>query len=105
MDEAGDIAVRRGGLDERDNRVARGHVDSRRADIETGVAHHLGRTVRVVLVQVGEHDVLASADTSSYRMSDDPGPMTTMAWCIQSFLLGRIVFADERAFCSVVSTA
>jgi hypothetical protein len=97
VDETGDIAVRRGGLDERDNRVARGHVDSRRADIETGVAHHLGRTVRVVLVQVGEHDVLAGADTSSYRLSDRSRASDNYD------LVHRV--ADERAFCSVVSTA
>jgi hypothetical protein len=56
-------------------------------------------------VQVGEHDVLASADTSSYRLSDRSRANDNYGLVHSFFPAGAHVFADERAFCSVVSTA
>ena len=76
VDEPGDVAVRRRGLDERVNRVARGHVDGGGADVEAGVAHHLGRPIRVLLVQVRQHDVLTGANAPGYGLADRSGPMT-----------------------------
>src|SRR5512135_2463195 len=70
MDEARDVPVRGGRLDERVNRVPRGHVDGRGAHVEAGVAHHLGGGVGVALAQVGQHDVPAGADAPRDRLPD-----------------------------------
>jgi hypothetical protein len=70
VDDAGDVAERCGCLDERVNRFARRHIDGCRAHVEAGVSHHLRRGVGVPAVQVGQHDVLPSADTSSDRLTD-----------------------------------
>src|SRR6478672_2756202 len=70
MDETGDVAACRRGLDERLGRPSRGHVDGGRADAESGVAHHIGGGVGVRLAQVGQHDVLAGADAPRDGLSD-----------------------------------
>ena len=73
VDDTGDVAERRGGLDERVDRLARGHVDGRCAHLEAGVAHHLGRRVGVALPQVRQHDVLTGADPPGDRLADRAG--------------------------------
>ena len=78
MDQPGDVAQRRGGLDERMDRFARGHVDGRDAHLVPGVAQDLRRGVGVLLAQVGQQDMLADADPPRDRLADRPGPMTTM---------------------------
>jgi hypothetical protein len=62
VNNAGDIAERRGGLDERVDRLARGHVDVRCAHLEASVCHHTCGRVRFALVQVGQHDAFTGAD-------------------------------------------
>ena len=69
----GDVADRRGRLDERVDRLARGDVDGRGAHLESGVAQDLGRRVGVFLAQVGQHDVLACADPPRDRLTDRAG--------------------------------
>jgi hypothetical protein len=49
VDHAGDVAERGGGLDERVDRLSRGHVDGGCGHLEAGVAQHLGRGVGVAL--------------------------------------------------------
>ena len=66
----GDVAECRGCLDERVNRVARRHIDGRGAHVESGVSHHLRRGVGVLMVQVGQHDVLAGAHAPGDRLTD-----------------------------------
>ncbi len=61
------------GLDERVDRLARGHVDGGCADLEAGVAQHLGRGVGVALAQVGQHDVLAGADPPGDGLANRAG--------------------------------
>ena len=73
VDDPGDVAKRRGGLDERVNRFARGHIHGRGAHLEASVAQHLGRRVGVLLVQVRQQDVLAGADPPGDGLTDRPG--------------------------------
>ena len=73
VDDTGDVAAGCGGLDERMNRLTRGHVDGRCAHLEPGVAQHLGRRVGIALVQVGQQDVLAKADPPGDCLTDLPG--------------------------------
>jgi len=47
VNKAGDVSKRGGCLDEGVNRFAQGHVDGCGAHVESGVAHHLGRSVGV----------------------------------------------------------
>jgi hypothetical protein len=74
MDDPGDLAKPRGHLDERLQRLARGHIHGCGTDLEPGVAQHLGGGVGVGLVQVGDQDVLAGADPPGDGLSDRPGP-------------------------------
>ena len=48
---------------QRVHRCTGGDVGSGSADVETGVRKYLGRSVGVLLAQVGQQDVLACADT------------------------------------------
>src|SRR5215212_8951987 len=49
---AGDLAQPRGHLDERLQRLARGHINGGGADLEPGVVHDLGGGVGIPLPQV-----------------------------------------------------
>ena len=51
---------------------ARGHVDGRRAHVEPGVSHHLGRDVGVLAAQVGQQHLLPGANASRDRLADRP---------------------------------
>jgi hypothetical protein len=73
VDDTGDVAAGCGGLDERVNRLTRGHVDGRCAHLEPGVAQHLSRRIGIALVQVGQQDVLAKADPPGDCLTDLPG--------------------------------
>ena len=73
MDDTGDVAAGCGGLDQRVNRLTRGHVDGRCAHLEPGVAQHLSRRIGIALVQVGQQDVLAKADPPGDCLTDLPG--------------------------------
>jgi hypothetical protein len=60
------------------NGFARGHVNRCGTNVEAGVGEHFGRGCGVVLVEVGEHDMPARADTTRNRLanlagSDDDG--------------------------------
>ena len=53
--------------------VAVGDVDGCGRHVEAGVAEDLGRGVGVLDAQVGEHDVLAGADSPGDRLTDRAG--------------------------------
>jgi hypothetical protein len=72
VDDPGDVAERCGCLDERVNRSARRHIDGSCAHVESGVSHHLRRTVGVPAVQVGQHDLLTGANAPGDRLTDRP---------------------------------
>ena len=52
VDDAGDVSERRGSPHELVNRLARGDIDDRGADLESGIAHHLGCRRGILLAQV-----------------------------------------------------
>jgi hypothetical protein len=77
VDEAGDVAVGGGGLDERVNGIAGGHVDGRGAHVEPGVAHHRGGgRLRVGLAEIGDTTCLPVLTRRAIAWPIEPGPMT-----------------------------
>ena len=78
VDDASDFAERRGGLDERVERFARGHVDGRGAHLEAGIAQDLCRRLGVFLAQVSQQHMLAALTRRAIACPIDPAPMTTM---------------------------
>ena len=102
MDDTGDVAAGCGGLDERVNRLTRGHVDGRCAHLEPSVAQHLSRRIAIALVQVGQQDVLAKADPPGDCLTGLPGsddkmtsPMTISFICLVS-MSGRGAISAGR---------
>jgi hypothetical protein len=73
VDDTGDLAKPRGRLDQRLQRLARGHIHGGGGHLEPGVAHHLGRRVDVALVQVRHQDVFAGADPPGDGLTNRPG--------------------------------
>lgn len=59
MDDAGYVADRRGGLDERVDRCARGDIDDSGAHLEPGVAQDFCGRIDVMLAQISQQDALA----------------------------------------------
>jgi hypothetical protein len=70
VDNSGDVAEPRGCFGELVNRCALGHVDGGGAYLETCVAHDLRRCFGVALAQVSQQHFPASADPSSYGLTD-----------------------------------
>jgi hypothetical protein len=73
VDDARDIADRRGGFHKRLNRVARRNVDGRSPDFETGIAQDLGRGIGVLLAQIGQQNMLARAHPPRNCLADRAG--------------------------------
>jgi hypothetical protein len=61
MDHARDLTQRRGGPDERVDRLARGDVDRGGTHLEPGLVHYLRGRGCVLPQKVREHDLLADA--------------------------------------------
>ena len=71
MDEAGDVADRRGRLDKRMHRLARGNIDGRGAHLDIpAFAQDFRRRIGVILAQISQQDVLAYADPPRDRLAD-----------------------------------
>ena len=89
VDDARDIADRRGGFHQRANRITRRDVDRRRPDIEAGIAQHLGRGIGVLPAQIGHENALARAHPSRMACPIEPAPITTMTLFMKVSLQGQ----------------
>src|SRR5215216_5682913 len=78
MDQPGDVAQTRGRLNERMHGLARGRVDRRDARFVSGVPQDLCHLIGVLLAHVGQQDMLTDANPARNRLTDLPGPMTTI---------------------------
>ena len=74
MDDTSDVTERCGGFDECMHRLTRGHIDSCGAHVKASVGQHPGRRVGVRLVEIGKHDMLASADPAGNRLANLSSP-------------------------------
>ncbi len=64
MDDAGYGADRRGFLDKRVHRFARGYIDDSYVHIESGITDDFCSRIKIFLAQVSQQNVIARADSS-----------------------------------------
>jgi hypothetical protein len=70
VDEAADVTETSSRGDQLVDRLARRHVDGCGGHLEPGVEHHLCRGGSVLVVQVGQYDVLAGAHAPGDGLAD-----------------------------------